>query len=132
MAETDVPRHDVPRRGRSGFTVVDERQVHYLEFGAVTAPNVLCLHGGGQTAYMLQRKDVRPASLTRNLRQRDDGRWIWKHALGRRISEVEAEGEPNWRLGFEGLADDAAGLTCPALVMRGSRSDVLSDEGAEE
>ena len=34
--------------------IVDERQVHYLEWGAATAPPVLCLHGGGQTAYMCE------------------------------------------------------------------------------
>src|SRR6266508_642007 len=48
------PRHDVPRDGRSGFVLVDDRQVHYLEWGASAAPPVLCLHGGGQTAYMYE------------------------------------------------------------------------------
>jgi pimeloyl-ACP methyl ester carboxylesterase len=47
-----APRHDVPAGGRSGFTVVGERQVHYLEWGPSAAPPVVCLHGGGQTAYM--------------------------------------------------------------------------------
>jgi pimeloyl-ACP methyl ester carboxylesterase len=47
-----APRHDVPAGGRSGFTVVDERQVHYLEWGHSLARPVVCLHGGGQTAYM--------------------------------------------------------------------------------
>ena len=50
----DVPRHDVPTGGRSGFTVIDGRQVHYLEWGSSAAPAVLCLHGGGQTAYMYE------------------------------------------------------------------------------
>ena len=49
---SSVPRHDVPRGGRSGFVLVDDRQVHYLEWGPATGPAVLCLHGGGQTAYM--------------------------------------------------------------------------------
>lgn len=49
-----VPRHDVPKRGRSGFTIVDGRQVHYLEWGHGGLPGVLCLHGGGQTAYMFE------------------------------------------------------------------------------
>ena len=48
------PRHDVPTGGRSGFVLVDDRQVHYLEWGTVTAPPVICLHGGGQTAYMYE------------------------------------------------------------------------------
>lgn len=47
-------QHDVPKHGRSGFTVVDNRQVHYLEWGSSTAPAVLAMHGGGQTAYMFE------------------------------------------------------------------------------
>jgi pimeloyl-ACP methyl ester carboxylesterase len=47
-----APRHDVPTGGRSGFTIVEGRQVHYLEWGSSAAPPVVCLHGGGQTAYM--------------------------------------------------------------------------------
>src|SRR3569623_260854 len=46
--------HDVPKEGRSGFTVIDGRQVHYLEWGPSTAPAVLAMHGGGQTAYMFE------------------------------------------------------------------------------
>ena len=46
--------HDVPKAGRSGFTVVDGRQVHYLEWGPSGAPTVLAMHGGGQTAYMFE------------------------------------------------------------------------------
>src|SRR5204863_10090913 len=35
--------------------------------------------------YLPHRRQVRPESLTRNLRQRDDGRWVWKHAMGQRL-----------------------------------------------
>jgi non-heme chloroperoxidase len=31
-----------------------------------------------------------------------------------------------------GMEQEAAGLACPVLVLRGAFSDVLSDEGAEE
>ena len=247
-----APRHDVPAGGRSGFTIADGRQVHYLEWGAVRAPNVLCLHGGGQTAYMFEelgaalapkyhvlapdlpnhgdsdpiedvagdrhalaggiaplfdtfgiapavvvgaslggitaitmaaarpelvggivlidighrleeegvkkiidflrahdsfasleeaaahistylphRKEVRPESLTRNLRQRSDGRWVWKHGMGRRFRD-DPEEMPDWRNILEGLAEDASSLQCPVLVLRGGKSDVLSDQGATE
>jgi pimeloyl-ACP methyl ester carboxylesterase len=253
-ADDYAPRHDVPVGGRSGFAIIDDRQVHYLEWGTVRAPNVLCLHGGGQTAYMYEelgaalapryhvvapdlpnhgdsdpiddgpgsrhalagtlpalfdhfgnapavvvgaslggitaitlaaahptlvggivlidighrleeegvrriiefmsahesfasldeaaaeisgylphRKEVRPESLTRNLRQRADGRWIWKHGMARRWRDGGGTDEmPDWRNILEGLADDAAALRCPVLVLRGGKSDVLSDQGAEE
>jgi pimeloyl-ACP methyl ester carboxylesterase len=246
-----VPRHDVPTGGRSGFTIIDGRQVHYLEWGPSGAPAVLCLHGGGQTAYMYEeigaalrtryhvlapdlpdhgdsdptadhdrhalaatlpplcahfgltkiaivgaslggivgttyaatypdhvvaialidvghkleeegvrkiiefmskhesfasleeaateiaaylphRKEVRPESLTRNLRQRPDGRWVWKHGFNRRLrAEGTVQGK-NWSHVIDGLDADAARLRCPVLVLRGSASDVLSHQGAEE
>jgi pimeloyl-ACP methyl ester carboxylesterase len=252
-----APRHDVPSGGRSGFLLDEGRQVHYLEWGHRGLPPVLCLHGGGQTAYMYEelgaalrsrahvvapdlpnhgdsdpildgswgrevlaasvpplldqfgfercvvvgaslggitamtlaarhpelvagivlidvghrleeegvrriiefmrahesfasledaaasiaeylphRREVRPESLTRNLRQRRDGRWVWKHGLARRwrqrVQEVGEGGEIDWRSTLDGLDRDAASLSCPVLVLRGSASDVLSDEGAEE
>lgn len=260
-----VPRHDVPRGGRSGFTLVDGRQVHYLEWGHGGLPPVIALHGGGQTAYMYEelggadggrhhllapdlpahgdsdalppgidmdrhtiaatipalldhfgieraafvgaslggivaitlgaaypdrvgavalvdighqleeegvlrimefmrahesfesldeaagfireflphRTDVTPERLTRNLRQRDDGRWVWKHGYGRALrqraeqAEQAEQGEQgdvpdsNWRSLLEGVEDDARSLRCPVLLLRGSRSDVLSDAGAD-
>ncbi len=256
VEEALAPRHDVPSRGRSGFTVIEGRQVHYLEWGHRKLPPVLCLHGGGQTAYMFeelgaavadrfhlvapdlpyhgdsdplvgefdfgpqaiaesmlplldqfgmdrvalvgaslggltsirlaaahpervvsialidvghrlepegvrriidfmrahesfatleeaaeeisrylpQRKQVRPESLTRNLRQRSDGRWEWKHGFGRRFRDISEEDHPANNLGefLAGVEQAAAGLECPVLVLRGDASDVLSQEGAEE
>jgi pimeloyl-ACP methyl ester carboxylesterase len=258
------PRHDIPRGGHSGFTLVDDRQVHYLSWGRRTASPVVCLHGGGQTAYMyeemgaalgdrwyvvapdlpghgdsdvdlsvagttmgldrralatsvedfldhigvdeavfvgaslggitsltiaaqspsrvagialvdighrLEDEGVRrivdfmtrydsfgsleeaaaavaeylpnrrgptsPERLKRNLRQRADGRWEWKHALGRRLraagEEMPDDFKPgDWRALTAGMDVELAQLQCPVLVMRGSRSDVLSDEGAQE
>jgi pimeloyl-ACP methyl ester carboxylesterase len=252
--EMGVPRHDVPRGGRSGFTIIDGRQVHYLEWGHSGLPGVLCLHGGGQTAYMFeefgatlghryhllapdlpnhgdsdlmpeafgpeaiantmpplldhfgmqrvalvgaslggltsirfadahpdraaaialidvghrlepegvrkivdfmsahesfasleeaateistylpQRKNVRPESLTRNLRQRDDGRWVWKHGFGRRFREVPEDEHPanNLETFMSGVEEAAGRIECPVLVLRGDASDVLSAKGAEE
>ena len=250
VAAVLAPRHDVPPEGRSGFTMVEGRQVHYLEWGPVSAPPVLCLHGGGQTAYMYEelgrtlgkdhsvlapdlpghgdsdplaefgrhpfansvpplleafgltrvaligaslggmtsitfasahpqmvesivlidvghrleeegvrkiigfmqahdsfasledaaaeisaylphRKEVRPESLSRNLRQRPDGRWVWKHSLGQRLKADGNVGD-NWQTILEGLEAEAASLRCPVLVLRGAMSDVLSGAGAEE
>ncbi len=244
--------HDVPRGGRSGFTLAEDRTVHYLEWGRSAAPPVVALHGGGQTAYMWEelgdalrsrahvlapdlpahgdsdpldepdlgrhalaatipplleefgieravfvgaslggitsltlaaarpdlvagmvlvdighrledegvdriidfltrhesfasleeaaaevaeylpnRKTVRPGNLRRNLRQRPDGRWEWKHALGRRMRESGAN-FGGWRELTAGLDHEMPRLTCPVLVLRGAKSDVLSDEGAQE
>jgi pimeloyl-ACP methyl ester carboxylesterase len=83
------------------------------------------------SAYLPHRKTVRPESLSRNLRQRPDGRWMWKHSLGRRLQVEGGVGE-NWRTILEGLEEEAASLRCPVLVLRGAFSDVLSGEGAEE
>jgi pimeloyl-ACP methyl ester carboxylesterase len=274
---SDVPRHDIPKQGRSGFVMNGDAQVHYLEWGHGGLPTVLCLHGGGQTAYMYeelgaalgdrahvlapdlpahgdsdpvelafgqegalvadsgdaegvypmhealaaaieplfaefglgraivvgaslggmtaitlagervpelvagivlvdvghklepegvrkivdfmtahesfasldeaaaaiaeylpQRRTPNPASLTRNLRQRPDGRWEWKHSVGRRVRERQEAGlevsHPADHLDevTAGLGEAAAKLRCPVLVLRGERSDVLSDEGADE
>ena len=87
--------------------------------------------------YLPYRKEVRSESLTRNLRQRADGRWVWKHQFGRHYRQLQAHQSPSvesydWRTGLEGLDADAAALACPVLVLRGAHSDVLSDEGAEE
>lgn len=252
VLDDDIPRHDVPKGGRSGFTVIDDHQVHYLEWGRVGAPTVLCLHGGGQTAYMFeefgaahagshhvlapdlpshgdsgrieefgpnviaetippllesfgfdavhvvgaslggmvglvlaaerpelvrsialidvghklepegvkkiidfmsahesfasledaadeiaeylpQRKKVRPQSLTRNLRQRADGRWVWKHAFGERLRDAGPDVDPAGNLPelLEVVRSAAEQVQCPVLVLRGSESDVLSDAGAE-
>lgn len=258
--EMVVPRHDIPRAGRSGFCLVDGRQVHYLEWGRWGSPPVLCLHGGGQTAYMFEelgaslvgryhvlapdlpnhgdsdsidgfspdaiaatkpalldefgldgvhvvgaslggmaglvmaaalpervrsislidvgpqlekegvhriidfmrahesfgsleeaadeiarylprRKEIRPESLTRNLRLREDGRWVWKHGFGRRIREAV----PDESEGDTAMADIDAfveqflvavrravvSVRCPVMVLRGEESDVLSDQGAQ-
>ncbi len=246
-----APRHDVPTGGRSGFTIVGGRQVHYLEWGPAGAPPVVCLHGGGQTAYMYEdlgaalreryhvlapdlpehgdsdptedfgriglaatlpplcahfglrrvalvgaslggivsitlgaahpelvasitlidvghrleeagvrkilafmsahesfgslqeaadeiapylphRKSVQPERLSRNLRQRSDGRWVWKHGYSRRLRAAGDVENGSWRNVVDGLETDAAALRCPVLVLRGAASDVLSSQGAEE
>lgn len=259
---TRAPRHDVPKGGRSGFALVDGRQVHFLEWGHGGRPAVVCLHGGGQTAYMYeelgsalaaryhvlapdlpshgdsdgfpepdagdsppvigpqaladtippllrefgigraafvgaslggltsirlaeanpdhvgaialidvghrlepegvrkivdfmrahesfasleeaaeeistylpQRRNVRPESLSRNLRQRPDGRWEWKHGLGRRMREMDEGAHPADHLDefLLGVKEAAESISCPVLVLRGDASDVLSQQGAEE
>jgi len=88
--------------------------------------------------YLPQRRTPNPASLTRNLRQRADGRWEWKHAVGKRVRERMEAGEdvphPADHLDqvTAGLAPAAAKVACPVLLLRGQQSDVLSDEGADD
>ncbi|HEY3143303.1 MAG TPA: alpha/beta hydrolase [Acidimicrobiales bacterium] len=84
--------------------------------------------------YLPLRKNVRAESLSRNLRQRADGRWVWKHRMGQRWQQLEAVDELDVRMDavVDGLDTDAAGLSCPVLVLRGAASDVLSGQGAQE
>lgn len=72
-----------------------------------------------------RRTDV--SGLTKNVRQRADGRWYWHWdpamlALGRHE-------EPRPGVRAEPLLDLARNLTVPVLVVRGGRSDVVDDEG---
>jgi pimeloyl-ACP methyl ester carboxylesterase len=90
--------------------------------------------------YLPGRKKQSPARLTRNLRQRADGHWVWKHALGRNLRSASASASastsapPNgdWRGLTAGMDEELVRLVCPVLVLRGAQSDVLSDEGARE
>jgi pimeloyl-ACP methyl ester carboxylesterase len=79
--------------------------------------------------YAPQRGRVDPERLRRNLRQRPDGRWAWKHNLGKLTSE--RIGEVDWENTIvAGLGDELTQVTAPVLVLRGSASDVLSSDGA--
>jgi pimeloyl-ACP methyl ester carboxylesterase len=86
--------------------------------------------------YLPGRKKQSPARLTRNLRQRADGRWVWKHALGRNLRTASApdaaQAPGDWRGLTAGMDEELVQLECPVLVLRGAQSDVLSDAGAQE
>jgi pimeloyl-ACP methyl ester carboxylesterase len=81
--------------------------------------------------YAPQRGRLDPQRLRRNLRQRPDGRWVWKHNLGRltaeRIDEIDWD-----KTIVEGLGDELRKVGVPVLVLRGAASDVLSRDGAAE
>jgi pimeloyl-ACP methyl ester carboxylesterase len=73
------------------------------------------------------------SGLAKNLRQRDDGRWVWhwdpRFLTGIRgsIDETRASSmEP----GF--LTKAVQSLTIPTLLVRGRSSDLLSEEAAQE
>jgi pimeloyl-ACP methyl ester carboxylesterase len=82
--------------------------------------------------YLPHRRAVNPENLRRNLRQRPDGRWVWKHVFGRRLRSDPGRRSAGWREIVAGVEHDVRRLACPVLVLRGARSDVLSDAGAEE
>jgi pimeloyl-ACP methyl ester carboxylesterase len=88
--------------------------------------------------YLPQRRNPNPASLTRNLRQRPDGRWEWKHGVGRQVRERQEAGleaqHPADHIDevTAGLGESAAKLACPVLLLRGEVSDVLSEDGADD
>ena len=81
--------------------------------------------------YLPHRRQVNADNLRRNLRELPDGRWVWKHMFARRLRGAQAP-VGGWRELVAGMGDEAMTLTCPALVLRGATSDVLSNEGAEE
>jgi pimeloyl-ACP methyl ester carboxylesterase len=83
----------------------------------------------------LPNRAISQGRLTRNLRQRADGRWVWKHNLGQRIRARRAadiDFDEGAATVVAGLDDDLRNLQRPALVLRGAGSDVLSEAGADE
>lgn len=258
-----LPYDDLPRGARRGFARSGSLRLHYLAWGPVTAPAVVVLHGGGQTAYSmeevgadlgeagyhaivpdlrghgdsdwspdaeydpddhatdvialldahgieratlvgqslgglvaaaaaglaperadalvlvdigakLERQGVkrivgflrshesfasleeaaeviagynkrrapspqRIANLARNMRQGEDGRWRWKYDLRGLVATPDRDAPDDPAAGEAAMARmrasmerAAARITCPAVVLRGAESDVLSDEGASE
>ena len=82
-------------------------------------------------AYLPSRK--RPKSLdglSKNLRQRDDGRWYWHW------DPAFVDGEHNILTGRENRADvlfDAVKkITVPILLIRGGKSELVTKEAVEE
>jgi non-heme chloroperoxidase len=62
--------------------------------------------------------------LRKNLRLGDDGRWRW-HWDPRFMSEARGVG-----MGGERLEAAARALTVPTLLIRGGRSEIVSEAGA--
>ena len=62
-------------------------------------------------------------ALKYSIRQRDDGKWTWKYDKVIRVRGFRA---PAWT--SEQLWDGWRRIDCPALVVRGDRSDIFADE----
>ncbi|HEX2384348.1 MAG TPA: alpha/beta hydrolase [Acidimicrobiales bacterium] len=73
------------------------------------------------------------SGLTKNLRQRDNGRWYWhwdpRFISGRFGSEDETRSS---LIDPARLRDAARAITVPTLLVRGRVSDLLSEAGAQE
>ena len=73
------------------------------------------------------------SGLKKNLRQRDDGKWVWhwdpRFVQGRFGSSDETRTS---MVQPDRLAQAARKLTLPVLLVRGRMSDLLSEEGARE
>jgi esterase len=69
-------------------------------------------------------------SLLHNLRQQPNGKWTWKWDPNRmRAGAIRIEDHIE---GMRRLWDHVQRIDCPALVMRGGKSDVFSDANAEK
>jgi esterase len=76
----------------------------------------------------MRNRELLRRSLLHNLRQLPSGKWTWKHDPKRIPANMSAEQIAR----KDQINDNAANITCPTLVMRGARSDVLTDESAEK
>jgi pimeloyl-ACP methyl ester carboxylesterase len=78
-----------------------------------------------------RRRPADPAGLLRNLRQRSDGRWYWHwdpaFLRNRVITDRSALSHEHAR-----LATAARNIRVPTLLVRGNRSDVVSEESVAE
>lgn len=95
-------------------------------------------------SYMPHRR--RPADvsgLAKNVRRRDDGKWVWhwdprffNRPAFAQASDDGAWGEvaapSNSLTQYDRLADAARNITVPTLLVRGGVSDIVSPEGAAE
>jgi len=68
-------------------------------------------------------------SLANNLKQLPDGRWTWKYDKVFRSPNVNPWTDPDI---VDRMWQKVEGVQCPALVVRGAGSTVLSQETAEE
>lgn len=68
--------------------------------------------------------------LAKNLRRTDDGRWRWH--WDPKLLEQDHDSEDPMHPSRVRLREAAMGLTMPVLLVRGLRSDVVSEEGLAE
>jgi pimeloyl-ACP methyl ester carboxylesterase len=73
------------------------------------------------------------SGLKKNVRQRDDGRWVWHWDPRFMTGKAGSRDETRTSLVHEErLSDAARSITVPVLLVRGRVSDLLSEEGARD
>jgi len=73
------------------------------------------------------------SGLKKNVRQRDDGRWVWHWDPRFMKGKLGSRDETRASLVHEGRLQDAArNIKVPTLLVRGRVSDLLSEEGAQD
>lgn len=73
--------------------------------------------------YTGRNREQTMGALKYSIRQRQDGKWTWKYDKAMRVSGFHA---PTWTP--DQLWDGWRKIDCPALVVRGARSDIFADE----
>jgi pimeloyl-ACP methyl ester carboxylesterase len=68
--------------------------------------------------------------LKKNLRLRDDGRWRWHWDPA--FMDVRGDDDQDHDTRHEKLVHAAKGLECPVLLIRGRKSDLVTDAEVEE
>jgi esterase len=69
-------------------------------------------------------------SLLHNLRELPNGKWTWKHDPNRVLPTPESMRARQEEITKEASQIAVSRITCPTLVLRGAKSDVLTDESA--
>jgi pimeloyl-ACP methyl ester carboxylesterase len=73
------------------------------------------------------------SGLKKNVRQREDGRWVWHWDPRFMQGKLGSRDETRASLVHEGRLQDAAQhIKVPTLLVRGRVSDLLSEEGAQD
>ena len=62
-------------------------------------------------------------SLKYSIRERADGKWTWKYD---KLMRTPGHRSPTWTT--EQLWESVSKIDCPTLVVRGSRSDIFTEE----
>ena len=108
-----------------------QRILEFMNSGATGFPDLDSAAQAVADYLPHRRRPADPSGLLRNLRQRPDGRWHWHwdpaFLRNRVLADRSALSDEHAR-----LAAAARNIVIPALLVRGDRSDVVSQESVAE